>query len=619
MSWLYSLFIAGILFAGEDLRPVTPPVEPSTPMAVQKDEIEKFERSYPLNPNGRVSVSNINGSIVVEAWDRNEVKLDATKRANTRELLSDVELLIDSDASRFRVEAEYRRSSPSGGSKGPGKYSRVEVEFKLWIPRGAVLDEIETVNGSVAISDFTNVTKVSAVNGDVSATRLRGAVDLSTVNGEVKCDVESVDAGSKISLSTVNGRVALSVPSDINATVKADTLNGSIVNDLGLPVRKGEYVGRDLYGRIGSGDAQIKLDSVNGPISITRKNDGRSPNPVTDLLPQMSRDRGAVSATDKVNRSIDRSVRASQRDAAAAMRRAQVELEKIKPELEKMKIEKLEKLKVDIDEKAIERSVADAMRAQGEAFAKMRSANWMTSVPRIERKTNVMKVSGTPKVRIDAGDCDVAIRGWSNSEVKYTLTEVTSGGERPDADVKESVNGSNVAITVTGTDGDPGSGLLPGQHRYRLEVYVPVRSDITVSSEGEIRVNGVKGTVDITGADGSVDIRDSEGEMKIAARDGQIRIVGFSGSLDLVSVDGPVYLDGEFSSIATRTVDGAVVLALPASPDATIRSNQPIIADHPAARQNSGVVKFGNGAANYKLDSRSGSITIRRSALIAAK
>jgi len=35
-------------------------------------------------------------------------------------------------------------------------------------------------------------------------------------------------------LSTVNGRVNLAIPSDANATINADTLNGNITNDLGL-------------------------------------------------------------------------------------------------------------------------------------------------------------------------------------------------------------------------------------------------------------------------------------------------------------------------------------------------------------------------------------------------
>jgi hypothetical protein len=59
---------------------------------VRLDETERFEQTYPLSAKGRVNVSNVNGSITVEAWDRNEVKLEAVKTADTRESLADVEI-----------------------------------------------------------------------------------------------------------------------------------------------------------------------------------------------------------------------------------------------------------------------------------------------------------------------------------------------------------------------------------------------------------------------------------------------------------------------------------------------------------------------------------------------
>ena len=71
MSWLYSVVFAGLLFSSSDSPIVATSIDKTqqvaAPTAVAKDETEIFEQSYPLNPNGRVSVSNVNGSIVVEA------------------------------------------------------------------------------------------------------------------------------------------------------------------------------------------------------------------------------------------------------------------------------------------------------------------------------------------------------------------------------------------------------------------------------------------------------------------------------------------------------------------------------------------------------------------------
>ncbi len=57
---------------------------------------------------------------------------------------------------------------------------------------------------------------------------------------------------------------------DASARVVAETVNGSIdADDFGLEVEKG-FVGRDLDGEIGGGDARISLDTVNGSIRIKR-------------------------------------------------------------------------------------------------------------------------------------------------------------------------------------------------------------------------------------------------------------------------------------------------------------------------------------------------------------
>jgi len=265
MSWLYTIVFAGLMFSSQG-DPVsdsgTLPTVDAVPAVVQStkgDETEKFEQTYPLNAGGRVNVSNVNGSVTVEAWDRNEIKLEYTKVADTKERLAEVEVRIESKPEYFSVDTDYGDWKKDRNSNRWRNGGKLTVEFRMMVPRGAVLNEIGTVNGSVTVSNFINITRVSAVNGSVNATNIRGTAKLCTVNGEVTADFDRLESGSKITLETVNGRVNLLIPSDSSATVKADSLNGNITNDFNLPVRKGKYIGRDLYGRLGSGDAFVDL------------------------------------------------------------------------------------------------------------------------------------------------------------------------------------------------------------------------------------------------------------------------------------------------------------------------------------------------------------------------
>ncbi|HMJ09029.1 MAG TPA: DUF4097 family beta strand repeat-containing protein, partial [Pyrinomonadaceae bacterium] len=509
MTWLYSIVFAGLLFSSNGSVPagnaVSRAVEPSLFIkAAKQDETEKFEQTYPLSANGKVSVSNINGSIVVEAWDRNEVKLEATKIADSKETLADVDIKVDSRPDSLSVEADY--GSWKRDRDGSWRNNRkIEVQFHLFVPRTAMLNEIETVNGSVTVSNFTNFTKISAVNGDILATNLRGVAELSTVNGKVMADFDRLESSSRINLSTVNGSVNVIVPSDANATFKADSLNGNITNDFGLPVRKGKYVGRDLHGRVGSGEIPIRLSSVNGPLSIGRRNDGRSTNPATNLLEQKNvqdedsddnDDNDGMSAVnvENVNRAAARAVKESQKHSAKAMKDAQKEIANIKPTLDNMHLEELAKIKVSIDTEKLESNVRESLLKQKEVFAKMADIRWQGAVPTILKKSNSFPVKGVPKVVIDAKGCGVKVRGWDKPEVQYVLTEISGRRDRTPVTVEENVTADGVSLRVPNAARPDTEGFSFGEDsNIRIEVFVPRKSDLKITTDGEIRLDGVSG------------------------------------------------------------------------------------------------------------------------------
>jgi len=58
---------------------------------------EEFHQTYPLSPGGSVELKNINGAVHITAWDRNEVKVDAVKYANSQERLDDAKIRIDAE------------------------------------------------------------------------------------------------------------------------------------------------------------------------------------------------------------------------------------------------------------------------------------------------------------------------------------------------------------------------------------------------------------------------------------------------------------------------------------------------------------------------------------------
>ena len=585
MNWLYTLVFAGLAFSTQSTPVTKNSLIDTAPAALVSatDETERFEQTYPFNAGGRVHVSNVNGSITMEAWDRNEIKLVYTKTAESRERLADVEVQIEATQDRFEVETDYGNwKRDNGGWRNNGK---INVDFQLMVPRGAFLSDIETVNGSVSISNFTNRMSVSAVNGSVDATNIRGTARLSTVNGEARAEFDRLEAGSKISLETVNGKANLVIPSDASATIRAESVNGNITNDFGLPVRKGKYVGRDLYGRVGTGDVQIKLESVNGALAISRKNDGRSVSPATDLLPQKDNDDedwdddDSMLDTARMNKEIAKSVKDSTKATAKAMAETKVKIGKLEPEIAKITAQSIEQAAKAVEQTSeymrsdeFRDSVRELQRSQ-EVIARMGDAVFSPGVPRIEKRSDSITVKGTPKVKVDARGCSVHVLGWDKSEVQYRITQYSDPRRQTPVNINESHTDKSVTLNIENA----------GEHgvrQVRIEIYVPKRSDLDIDSDGEIRIEGVSGELQLKGADESINVRDVDGSLTVANADGRIRVIGFHGNVDAKSGDGSISLEGEFGALRASTDGGNVIVTVPEGTGADLDSNcDAVVAD----------------------------------------
>jgi DUF4097 and DUF4098 domain-containing protein YvlB len=241
---------------------------------------EEFHQTYTLTADGRVELDNINGDVRISSWDRNEVKVDAVKYADTKQRLEEARIEIDAGKDFLSIHTKYpdRDQSWNWGSHN----NPASVEYTLTVPRTARLDEIKLINGSLDVTGMSGEVNASCINGRLEAHNLAGSARLSTINGRLNARFDQL-AGAAVELSSVNGSVDLTIPSDSKAVVEASTVSGGINNDFGLHVNHHQFVGHDLRGELGSGGTRIKLENVNGTIEIRHAQDGRALSPVKDL------------------------------------------------------------------------------------------------------------------------------------------------------------------------------------------------------------------------------------------------------------------------------------------------------------------------------------------------
>jgi DUF4097 and DUF4098 domain-containing protein YvlB len=228
---------------------------------------EPFSRSGPFRADGRVTLENVNGGIVIETWDRNEIRIEGEKSARTEEELKLIELTMEVSESRadIKVRLPKRRSGWFGNDSVRGG-----VKFKLTIPANAALERIKTVNSSVEIQGVRGPLDAETVNGRIRAHDLGGNARLRTVNGQLEASFVDVPAGRDLSFNTVNGSIRVTLPANAGFELRTSVVNGHV--DCAFPLEmQGRIDRKRVSGKVGDGRAALAASSVNGSIRIEKR------------------------------------------------------------------------------------------------------------------------------------------------------------------------------------------------------------------------------------------------------------------------------------------------------------------------------------------------------------
>ncbi len=567
-------------------------VEGSLPGDEPSQEVrEDFQQTYPLSANGWLSLENLNGGVRIAVWDRDEVQVNAVKRAYRRERLNEAKIEVNATAEAIRIKTTYPDWNQTFTDEQKGRYNNpAVVDYTLTVPRKVRLESVDLVNGSLDVDGVEGDVKASSVNGRVTARGLAGVAKLSTVNGSLEAAFTKLEEAKPITLGSVNGNVTLIIPSDANAVVRAGTVHGAISNEFGLNVQHGDYVGHELYGQIGAGGPRIKLGNVNGRISLKHAQDGRPVSTATGLLTTKDKDKDktkgysgerenddgdeeaqrSMSAEERRQaREARRADRAQQAEAAKANREVQIEVQREVEQAIREAQREIARAQREI-ERETQREVRERVRREvrgeegvGEGKSSGKSYRYKGLT---ERESKTFSVADSPRVNLVTFDGAVTVRGWDKREVMYTATKRGADEQEiKQVAIQTEQQGSSVSIIAKSEESN---GAVS------LEVYVPRSSTLHVSSQdGELTLEGVSGELTLRTGDGSIKVTNGGGQLRVNTGDGEIRIMSFEGQVDARTGDGSISLDGKFTSLAARTGDGNISLSVPSNSDFTIETN----------------------------------------------
>jgi DUF4097 and DUF4098 domain-containing protein YvlB len=286
------------------------PVLPLTALLVASLSLQqaRFDTDTTISvPAGtRLSLQAMQGEVVVRAWDRNQVRIQAAHSSRTR---------IEARVSESVLRLEPRGSGMAGAWGGVVDYEltvpatmavelqgmggdvRVEgtrgdvsvntIEGSITVQSGGGALTLVTVNGAIRVTGARGRVEARAVSDDVELVDVQGDVTAETVSGDltlVRVDARRLEAqtvsGSvrfdgairpdgTYSLLTHSGDITVAIPENAGATVRTAVSNGEVTASFGLPEPDRASRSRKTY-RLGSGSATVELETFSGDIELVR-------------------------------------------------------------------------------------------------------------------------------------------------------------------------------------------------------------------------------------------------------------------------------------------------------------------------------------------------------------
>lgn len=258
-----------------------------------------------------VEIENLAGSVKIHGWDREEIKVTGVLGDDTEGLdfsgsndNFDIEVEIpDSYGRRHRdLDSDLEIWLPAGSSlavetvsasiRVSGVNGRLELESvsgEVSVEGAPTSADVETVSGGIELSGSETLAIAESVSGKIELSGVAGRVEAATVSGSIRVEASDIEQGefeavsgsvrftgalspgARLSAESHSGSVVLNLPADTSARFQVETFSGSINNGFGggEAERTSRYApGKRLDFTIGSGDAQVRVESFSGSVTL---------------------------------------------------------------------------------------------------------------------------------------------------------------------------------------------------------------------------------------------------------------------------------------------------------------------------------------------------------------
>jgi len=218
---------------------------------------QQLSKRYPAGKNVRIELKNISGTIVVESWNRDEIRFSATiesKHAHVVPKQIDQSFVVD-------VMSDNRGVGDVG-----------DINFKLQVPVNSSVD-LETRRGNINVSNIRSglVRAHVSSEGDIELTNISAShVVAQNITGNIFFDGE-FSSGGTYEFKSSKGDITIRIPGDSAfRLVAASPARRIALNDFWNKNFKTQD-GRKVVGDVGDGRSSVSVTNFNGQITFMRR------------------------------------------------------------------------------------------------------------------------------------------------------------------------------------------------------------------------------------------------------------------------------------------------------------------------------------------------------------
>ena len=266
----------------------------STGLAQDRSSDDSFNWTGRVPAGGTLRVKNLAGRITVERASGSQVEVNGVKEWRNGDP-NDVRFDVVTEGNVVTVCAIWFEGACTEGQEKTGNRrdndhrnnNDVSVNFTVRLPAGVRIEasgvssdvhvtgatagvSANSVSGDVVLADVAGDIKVNSVSGDVQVRgATTGSIKANSVSGDVEIFVDQLNGTGDLDFSTVSGDVEITLPANLDATVRMTTLSGELTSDFPLTTQ-GERRRRDVEARIGAGGRMLRFNSVSGNVTLRR-------------------------------------------------------------------------------------------------------------------------------------------------------------------------------------------------------------------------------------------------------------------------------------------------------------------------------------------------------------